>query len=197
MLRICHQALHLPSNSTIKRMLSNWNQALQLPSNSTIKRMLSNWNQISSSVHLQALQLPSNSTIKRMLSNWNQISSSVHLQPKDYLTRNFHYVEENGPIYGYMMKIDDTYTDARVCWNSADNERYGFCYQHAAGKDTSFSSYNNVDSLAQEFRSGDLHVPKESMVIALSCNSATNYNLISSLLFQHAGRRHWIINFII
>ena len=96
-----------------------------------------------------------------------------------------------------MMKIDDTYTDARVRWNSADNERYGFCYQHAAGKDTSFSSYNNVDSLAQEFRSGDLHVPKESMVVALSCNSATNYNLISSLLFQHAGRRHWIINFII
>ena len=71
-----------------------------------------------------------------MLSNWNHISSSVHLQPKDYLTRNFYYVEENGPIYGYMMKIDDTYTDARVRWNSADNELYGFCYQHAAGKDT-------------------------------------------------------------
>ena len=75
--------------------------------------------------------------------------------------------------YGYMIKVDKTYLEAKVKWNTNDNILYGFCYEHGRGLDLQFNSYEHVESLAKMVQDGKLCIPKENMVIACSNNSVS------------------------
>ena len=118
----------------------------------------------------RALNFPSTSTAYRLLqSSRCFIISSVNIEFKLFV--NNIIIEESSPKYGHMLKIDETYNDPKVRWNSSDNCLYGLCYEHGQHEDVTFVDYKHVEELANKVKEGELHVPKETMVLATSSNS--------------------------
>ena len=67
----------------------------------------------------RSLNLPSTSTISKMARKGKVIDSSINT-PIDKFVENFEF-NTACPKYGCMLKIDETYTDAKVRWNPRDN----------------------------------------------------------------------------
>ena len=81
-----------------------------------------------------------------------------------------------------MLKIDETYTDSKVRWNLHDNKIYGLCYEHAREQDLTFNDIENIEKLSEQFTNSQVHIPKESMVIAVASNcSNTKTQLLAAL----------------
>ena len=95
------------------------------------------------------------------------LSSNI---PTDKFVEDFEF-NNACPKYGSMLKIDKTYTDAKVRWNPCDNRIYGICYEQEHATDMTFTSYEHVSDIAAEVDEGEKHVVKENMVIAVSSNS--------------------------
>ena len=73
------------------------------------------------------------------------------------------------------VEIEDTHTfnDPRVRWNGADNCLYGICYGHGQDTDMAFTTYEHISEISEKVKSAEMHVPKETMVIALSSNATS------------------------
>ena len=75
------------------------------------------------------------------------------------------------PLHAHMLKMDETFVDGKIRWCPLDNKLYGFCYEHGREENLQFKSYKDVKRLAEKVEMGELHVGKECMVIATSCNA--------------------------
>ena len=118
----------------------------------------------------RALNFPSTSTAYRLLQSTKKAIVSSIDTPLNKFVENI-VIDPDSPKYGYMLKIDETYIDAKVRWNPHDNKVYGICYEHGRVENLLFSDYHHVEQLADMVKSGTLHVPKETMAIACSSNS--------------------------
>ena len=118
----------------------------------------------------RALGFSSTSTSYRLLQKSKQVIHSSVVTPIDKFIDNIEIYEEN-PKYGFMLEIDETYTDKKVRWNPRDNRLYGFCYEHGRFENLEFTDYDSVENLSDMVKNGLLHVPKESMVVTCSSNS--------------------------
>ena len=117
----------------------------------------------------RALNFPSPSTAYRLLKNSSIIQSSVYEDMTTFIDNII--IDRNEPLYGHMLKVDETYVEPKVRWNPHDNKLYGVCYEHCRDKDLTFSNVTEVEHLADLVKKGEVHVPKESMVIVCSSNS--------------------------
>ena len=99
------------------------------------------------------------------------IRSSVDTKVGEFI-ENFN-VKPDSPKYGNMLKIDETFVDPRVRWNPQDNKLYGVCHQHGANECIEFVDCETVQNLADLVSSGSVHIPKESMVVAIGSNSTS------------------------
>ena len=131
----------------------------------------------------RALNFPSTSTAYRMLQDSRKfINSSVNTDVELFVDNI--EVSPTAPKYGYMLKVDESYFEAKVRWNPSDNKIYGICYEHGRLEDLTFDSYDHVEMLAEKVQEGELHVPKENMVVAVSNNSAgveSNAQVVAAL----------------
>ena len=118
----------------------------------------------------RALNFPSTNTAYRLLQSSREFINSSVNTAMDKFVKNIDILEDH-PLYGYMLKIDETYVEPRVRWNPRDNCLYGLCYEHARDRDLTFSDYAHVEDLADLVQKGEVHVPKETMVIACGSNS--------------------------
>ena len=120
----------------------------------------------------RALNFPEASTAYRFLkaTGNKNIKSSVTTPPEDFI-ENF-TVQTGVPKFGYMLKLDETYSDSKVRWNPHDNKVYGLCYEHAKDEDLEFKTIENIEHLSEKVASQEIHIPKESMVVAAASNSA-------------------------
>ena len=126
-------------------------------------------------VHI-ALNFPSTSTAYRILKNSGScINSSVNT-PMNKFVDNISTSLDN-PFHGYMLEIDETYTEVKARWNPGDNKLYGICYE-----DLTFTSYDHVEDLSNMLTANILHVQKETMVIACSSNSINSNAQVAAAL---------------
>lgn len=121
----------------------------------------------------RALNLPSTSTAYQLLKKSKAIISSINTPLKDFSV-NIDVDMNKQPRYGFMLKIDETYVDPRVKWNPSDNCIYGVCYEHGRDTNMEFTSYEKISQIASDVRNNKMHVPKESMVIAIGSNSSVS-----------------------
>ena len=120
----------------------------------------------------RALNFPSTSTAYRLLQKTRKvINSSVTTDMEEFIHNIQIDDDDNLPSHGHMLKVDETYAEAKVRWNPRDNKLYGLCYEHARDEDLAFTSYQHVENLANMVQEGILHTPKESMVVVCSPNS--------------------------
>lgn len=73
-----------------------------------------------------------------------------------------------------MLKVDETYTDQRVRWNPKDNKLYGLCYEHGRHEKLCFEAYHDAQYISELVKNGEVHMPKETMVLGCSTISTEN-----------------------
>ena len=129
----------------------------------------------------RALNFPSTSPAYRVLKNSGSCINSSINTPMNKFVDNISTSLDN-PFHGYMLEIDETYTEVKACWNPGDNKLYGICYEHGKNEDLTFTSYDHVEDLSNMVKANILHVPKETMVIACSSNSInSNAQVVAAL----------------
>ena len=120
----------------------------------------------------RALHLPSTSTIYRMRSKYRDIRTDLNVDFSLVVKENFTMDEiEELPMRGYMLKMDETFINANMRWNSKDNLAYGACYEHGRGMNMEINTMEDITKLKQLCDNGELHVPKSCQVTMISCNA--------------------------
>ena len=117
----------------------------------------------------KAMNFPCTSTAYRLLKKSHEIIKSSVTTEMDEFIENIN-LDQKVPSHGHMLKVDETYAEPKARWNPQDNKMYGLCYEHCRELDLQFTSYEHVEQLAEMVKSGEIHTPKETMVIATSSN---------------------------
>ena len=118
----------------------------------------------------RAIGFPETSTCYRLLKKCKKpIVTSIDT-PLTKFAENIEIVPQN-PKYGYMLEMDETFTDKKVRWNPRDNKVYGLCYEHGRTQDIEFNDYDHMEALADMVKNDLLHIPRETIVLAVSSNS--------------------------
>ena len=125
----------------------------------------------------RALNFPSTSTPYRILKNSGSCTNSSVNTPMNKFVDNISTSLDN-PFHGYMLEIDETYTEVKARWNPGDNKLYGICHELGKNEDLTFTSYDHPNMV----KANILHVPKETVVIACSSNSInSNVQVVAAL----------------
>ena len=120
----------------------------------------------------RSLHFPSHSTIYRMLKSKQEINTALDIEFDAIVPQNFcPSVQTNLPARGYMLKIDDTYLNANIRWNTADNKMYGVCYEHGRSVNMNFNTYDDIHNIKQLYDDGLLHIPNSCQVTIISNNA--------------------------
>ena len=117
----------------------------------------------------RAIGFPSTSTAYKMIKGTTQMTSAIDVKTEDII--NNIKINDDLPTYGHMLKMDETYCDAKVRWCPLDNKLYGFCNLHGKYLNLEFNLFENVNMLYEKLDKDEIHVPKECMVMAVSSNS--------------------------
>ena len=115
----------------------------------------------------RVLNFPSTSTAYRILKNSGScINSSVNT-PMNKFVDNISTSLDN-PFHGYMLEIDETYTEVKARWNPGDNKLYGICYE-----DLTFTSYDHVEDLSNMLTGNRLQLQFYQLKCT-GCSCSTN-----------------------
>lgn len=80
--------------------------------------------------------------------------------------------------YAYSVKVDETYINTNLRYDSKTDEIKGLCYQHGIPFQK-LSSYEEAEALAEAINDFSVHVPKECTVIyGCTMNSTTPSDIL-------------------
>ena len=96
------------------------------------------------------------------------IQSSIDEHPSSFI-RNI--TVENEDRFGRTLKIDETGITGRVRFNPADGKLVGLCYECSRTEDLEFTNYDKIDTLAQKYRLGEVHIPNDCKVFLFTTHS--------------------------
>ena len=126
----------------------------------------------------KAIDFPCTSTAYNMIKGKKFINSSFDTDAEAALENL--KIATDAPKYGGMLKVDETYVDAKVKWCPLDNRVYAFCYDHTRNIDLHLNSYDDITHLAELVEAGTIHICKECMVFVCTSNALKENTQISA-----------------
>ncbi|KAK7021009.1 hypothetical protein R3P38DRAFT_3318281 [Favolaschia claudopus] len=73
------------------------------------------------------------------------------------------------PLRGVNLLIDEVALEERACHFRHNNSVGGLCWRHSPKVNLQLKSYNDALKIAENIKSGDVHLGKEMTVVSVSC----------------------------
>ena len=125
----------------------------------------------------KANTLPSVSTAYRMSKQLLDIDCNIGKTPAQCLQRTTLITKDNS-TFSFSMKADETFVTPRLRYDGKYDQVQGLCYEHGSSY-TKFQTYDGAKTLADAVTCGNIHVPKECLIISgCSLNEASSSEIV-------------------